>query len=107
YLDLMGAEARIDALRLAEADVEAVVRLTIAQAATGQGRAGDAERARTQALLLHAQEQRAEEDVAVASAELARLLDVDTAVRLRTPGGPIPLIQLFDPHANLPPLLEV
>src|SRR2546421_711965 len=37
YLDLAGAEARVEAVRLAEADVEAIVRLTIAQASAGQG----------------------------------------------------------------------
>src|SRR5262249_55399011 len=85
YLDLVGAEALLQAVRQSEGEMGEVARLTAAHARTGQGRAGDAERARGQLLLLQAEEQRAEEGVAVAAAELARLLSMDPAVRLQSP----------------------
>lgn len=42
YLELMGAEARLEVLRKGEADVAEVVRLTRVYAEKGQGRQGDA-----------------------------------------------------------------
>src|SRR5205823_3767295 len=45
--------------------------------------------------------------VAVASAELARLLSADPAVRLHTPGGPLPLARLVDPGVGLEALVQV
>jgi outer membrane protein TolC len=107
YFALVSAEARLQALRQSEADLAEVVRLTAEFARTGQGREGDAERARSEALLLHDEEQRGEEEVAVAAAELARLLSLDPAYRLRGPGGPIPLIELVDPNADVRQLLQL
>jgi outer membrane protein TolC len=107
YLDLVGAEALLEAVRQSEAELGEVVKLTAVQASAGQGRAGDAERALSQALLLHTEEQRAEEEVAVASARLATLLSLDPAVRLRTVGGPVPLIRLVGPADCLEQLVQV
>src|SRR5262249_40802069 len=70
-------------------------------------REGDAERARNERLLLQVQEARAQEEVAVASAELARLLNLDPAVQLRGPQEPTPLIQLVDPHESLEVLIQL
>lgn len=94
YLELVGAEARLDVLRRGEADVGEVVRLTTAFAKTGQGRQADAERATANAELLRGDLRRAEEDVGVAAARLARLLNLDPAVNLRTPGGRIAPVRL-------------
>jgi outer membrane protein TolC len=106
YLDLVGAEALLEAIHQSEAELGEVVRLTAAQARAGQGRAGDAGRALSQALLLHTEGQRAEGDVAVASARLAALLSLDPAVRLRTVGGPVPQIRLEGPADRLEPLVQ-
>ena len=70
YLALLGAEGRLAVIRQSEADYREVARLTAAYARTGQGRPADAERARADALLLRVQELRAQEEVAVAAAEL-------------------------------------
>jgi outer membrane protein TolC len=106
FLALVGAEARLQALRQSASESSEIVRLTAEFARTGQGREGDAERARNERLLLQVQESRAEEEVAVASAELARMLNMDPAIRLRGPEEPIPLVQLVDPQANLEELIQ-
>jgi outer membrane protein TolC len=57
--------------------------------------------------LLHTAEQRAEEDLAVAAAALARVLDMDPSVQLHTPDGPPPIIQLVDPQTDLDSLVRI
>ncbi len=107
YFDLAGAQARLAAIHQSQGEVGEVVRLTTNFARTGQGREGDAERARTEALLLQGVEQAAEEEVAVASAALARLLSMDPAVRLHATPGPMPFVQLVDLSGGLEPLVEL
>jgi outer membrane protein TolC len=107
YFALQGAEARVGQYRVAERDLGDVVRLSEDQARVGQRRVGDAERLQSAAALLHTREQAAEEEVAVTSAELARLLSLDPAVRLRTPDGPLPLVRLVDPAVPLEALVQV
>jgi outer membrane protein TolC len=107
YLDLMSEETRLEAIRLTESESLQVVRLTAAYAKTGQGRAVDANRAKSEQLLIHTEVQRSEERVAVASNILARLLHLDPATRLHTVGGAIQTIRLVDPNVNLATLLNV
>jgi outer membrane protein TolC len=107
YIDLMAAEARLAVLRRSLRDATEAARLTANFARVGQGRQADADRMQTEALLLESQVERAGEDTAVASAELARLLNLDPAIRLRTVGGPIPLLELVDPSCKLGQLLEI
>src|SRR5262249_46666607 len=107
YLALAGAELRLQAIRQSERDVGVVAKQTAAFARTQEGRQGDADRARNQALLLRGITEGIEEEVAVAAAELARLLNLDPSVRVRVPGGTVPLMRLIDPHARLEDLLEV
>jgi outer membrane protein TolC len=107
YFDLAGAQASLEAIHQSQGEVGEVVRLTANFARAGQGREGDAERARTEALLLQGAEQAAEEEVAVATAALARLLSMDPAVRLHTTPGPMPLVELVDLGGGLEPLVEV
>ncbi len=91
YLELVGAEERVRLLRHGEADLGEVVRLTAAYAKAGQGRSADANRAAANAQLLARETQVAEEERAVAVARLARLLNLDPAVRLQTPAGIVAL----------------
>ncbi|HJZ54251.1 MAG TPA: TolC family protein [Gemmataceae bacterium] len=95
YLELAGAEARLDILRRGETELAEVVRLTAAHAKAGQGRQSDANRAAANAELLRREVRRAEEEVAVASARLCRLLNLDPSVRLRSPGGPVRPVRLI------------
>jgi outer membrane protein TolC len=105
YLELVGAEARLAVLRQGEADVSEVTRLTRVYAEKGQGRQGDADRAASHADLVRREIHRAGEDVAVASAELGRLLSLDPSVRLRTPGGAVLPFRLVPETSEPEPLV--
>jgi outer membrane protein TolC len=107
YLALAGAEARLQALRVSEQDLEVVVRMLATGTQAGQWRQGDADRSAAEALLLRTEEQQAEGEVAVASAELARLLSLDPSTRLRVAEEVVPVIQLVDPTLTLEQLLQV
>jgi outer membrane protein TolC len=109
YLDLLGAEGRLAVIRQSEADFTEVARLTAAWAKPGIGllRDADARRAEADLRQLQFQEQKAQEDVAVAAAELSRLLNLDPSVRLQTGDVPIQLVQFVDPKEPLPKLLEI
>jgi outer membrane protein TolC len=107
YLALLGAEGRLAVIRQSEEDFKEIVRLTRIFARTGQGREGDANRAEADSLALELEEKRAQEDVAVASADLAQLLNLDPSTRLQTGDVPIQVVQFVDPKTPLPQLLEV
>lgn len=107
YFDLIGTEERSRAVGESEADFREVARLTADHARAGQGREADAERARAETLLLHTEAERLEERAAVAAAELARLLHMDPAVRLRGAGEPLPLINLVDLGVGLEKLIQI
>ena len=107
YLELAMAESTLDAVRQAEDQMREIVLATSAFAQVGQGREGDYNRARTDALLLHAQEQDVQETLAVASAELSRVLHLDPTLRLRTQPGAIELVQLVAPEHNLESLVQL
>ena len=100
YLELIGAESRLGVLRQGEVDLAEIVRLTRVYAEKGQGRVGDANRAAAHANLLRQEVRRAEEDVAVASARLCQLLNVDPTIRFRTPGGAVAPLRLIPEESN-------
>jgi outer membrane protein TolC len=104
FFDLIQAEASLALYQESEAEAAEVVRLTRAYADIGEGRESDANRALSNQKLIHVQVQRAEEEVAVASARLARRLHLDPVVRMHpvTPWvGPINLMDLNAPAEEL------
>jgi outer membrane protein TolC len=107
YLELVGSQAALEAIRHSEDNTLQIVHDTSAFARTGQGRVGDYNRARTQALLLHSREERAQEAVAVASAELARTLHLDPSIRLTTAGSSLEPVQLVDPSYPVEELVQM
>lgn len=107
YLDLVGSQASLEAIRHSEDNILQIVHDTAAFAKTGQGRVGDYNRARTQALLLHSREERAQEAVAVASAELARTLHLDPSIRLTTGGSALEPVQLVDSSYRVEDLVQM
>jgi outer membrane protein TolC len=109
YLDLMGAEGRLAVIRQSEKDFQEVASLTAkyADPRVRLGREADANRALSDLLQLQFEEKRIQEDVAVASAELARLLNLDPSTRLHTGEVPIQVVQFIDPKESLPSLLEI
>ncbi len=107
YLALMNAETRLAIIRQSERDFEEVARLTASFANRGKGRYGDAERAAADLQALRYEEQQAQQDVAVASADLAQLLNLDPSIRLVTGDVPLQVVQFVDPQIPLPKLLEI
>ncbi|HEX4606677.1 MAG TPA: TolC family protein [Urbifossiella sp.] len=105
YLDLVGAEARLDILGRAETQATEVARVTAEFARTGQGAPPDANRAEARAELIRRQLRQAEGAVAAAAARLARLLNLDPSVRLRSPGGTVDQIRLLPEDTDLEELL--
>ena len=92
YLELVRADATLVELARGERDFAEVARLTAAFAGAGQGRAGDANRARANLDLLRGQLAAAAGERLAASARLAELLGTDPAVALVPPAGtPAPL----------------
>jgi outer membrane protein TolC len=107
YLDLLGAEARLAVIRQSLNDFEAIARWTASYARTGAGRQGDADRAQADLLALRYQEQKAQQEVAEAAANLAELLNLDPSCRLQTGDVPIQIVQFVDPKVPLPRLLDI
>jgi outer membrane protein TolC len=107
YLALMNAETRLAIIRQSERDFEEVARLTASFANRGKGRYGDAERAAADLQALRYEEQQVQQDVAVASADLAQLLNLDPSIRLVTGDIPLQVVQFVDPQMPLPRLLEI
>jgi outer membrane protein TolC len=105
YLELIGAEARIDILRKAEAEAAEIARVTAAFAKAGQGAPSDANRAATTADLIRRQLRQVEGSAGVASARLSRLLNLDPSVQLRSPDGPVEPIRLIPEDADTEHLL--
>lgn len=106
YFELLSAEGRYEAARQTEREAAEIVRITASYALTGEGREGDANRARTEAYLMHVEVQSAEERIALASARLAELLSLDPTTRLRTIGGPIGGVDLIDQSLDLDTLIR-
>ncbi|MBX6316461.1 MAG: TolC family protein, partial [Isosphaeraceae bacterium] len=107
YLDLLGAEAVLQAQRLSESQTAEVVRLTMEFAETGEGRYADANRADAEWKLRRAEVQKAEEEMAVASARLSQRLNLDPSVRLHTLAPGLAPIELIDPTATTEDLLQI
>ena len=106
YVALTAAEARLLAYRQSQAEIDEVARITANFARLGQGRDADAERTRSEGLLLEADSTDAEDDIVAWSAELSRLTRVDPTLRLRPPPGTPPLFRLVDEKTPLDVLLE-
>ncbi|MBN9121731.1 MAG: TolC family protein, partial [Planctomycetes bacterium] len=100
YLELVGAESRLEITRQGEVDIGELVRVTRVFAQKGQGRQGDADRAAARAELLRQDLRRTEEEVGVTTARLSELLNLDPSVRLRTPGGAVLPVRLIPEEAG-------
>jgi outer membrane protein TolC len=107
YLLLIRAETKVEAIRLTLEQFRETVRLTKTFAVAGQGRYADYHRARTHGLLVLMALQRAEEEAAVASANLAQVLRLDQSVQLETPSAPMELIVLTPMEADLSYLVDM
>lgn len=107
YLDLLLAEAQWEALRQSHADVQKLVEVTKSYHQAGLGRASDAHRMEAEGFLVLARLQWAEGQLANTSAALARLLQLDPAIRLRTTEAALRTFDLVDTVQPLDNLLQV
>lgn len=83
YLDLLGATGRRSVAAMTRTDAADVVRLTEAFVTAGLGRKADRDRAASELAQSEATLREAEGEVGLASARLARLLNLDPAIQLR------------------------
>ena len=96
YIDLIGANATLEARRVTASEADRIAESVAAFAATGQGRQSDAARAEADRRLYQRDIQRAEEQVAVASALLAERLNLDPSALLEPVVGPLEPLDLID-----------
>ncbi len=106
YLSLVGARDNVAALRQSQRDLSEVVKLTDAFAAKGLARAGDADRAHSESLLLESAESAAEEGVALWAAELSRLLSGDPSLPINTETDAAACAELVDTRTSLEALVQ-
>jgi len=99
YLNLVGAQAHRAIAFQAKKESHEVALITAAYAKTGQGLPADAERAATEYQSREADLVRAEADIAVASARLAELLNLNQSQRLRATDN------YLVPHPAVPELI--
>ncbi len=107
YLELLGAEARLEAMRISQAQTAEIARVVNSYAMAGEGREADARRAAVESQLRLAETQRFEGEVATASAHLAQRLNLDPSVRLEAHLGPLTPITLIDPASDPETLTQV
>lgn len=106
YIELLGAETRYEARRETAREADDITGIVEAFVSQGQSPPADGERADVERRLLQAEVQRAEEDVAIASARLSRRLNLDPAVRLRTLGVPLAPLNLVPAETPAEELLQ-
>lgn len=95
YLELLRAEGRRAIASGIRSDAREVARVTAAFAETGQGRQADADRAAAELEKRNDEFLKAENEVLLASARLAQLLDLDPSIRLQATDGwvvPMPIV---------------
>jgi outer membrane protein TolC len=106
YIDLIGAQAILDARRRIAVDSDRIAASVAAYAATGQGRKSDANRADADRRLFQADIPKAEERVAIASARLAERLNLDPSAELRPLAGSLETVELINPEIPVEELIR-
>ncbi len=105
HLSLCGAQASLESLHQTRRELDEIVRVTANFAKAGQGRDGDAQRARSELHLLEVELDKTREQQAVAAANLARLLHLDPSTRLIPAEETPPVVEWVDPATPLEALL--
>ena len=100
HLQLIRHYTMLDANRLSESQAFQIVQAIREYAITGQGRKADYDRAKAEWRYRRADVVSSEEGVGIATARLARRLNLDPSVRLKPAGGPlVPLDLVAHRHA--------
>ena len=105
YLELLEADAALEALRLGEAEFAEIARLTAQYARAGQGRDADAKRAEANLELQRRQAQEVRGERNAASARLSGMLSLDPTQPLILPGGRLYPLGFFDAEVELESLV--
>ncbi len=96
YIDLIGAEATLQARKITALEADRFAAIVADYAATGQGRQADANRADSDRRFYQADIQKAEEQVAIASARLAQRLNLSPSAQLKPLAGPLEPLDLIN-----------
>lgn len=107
YVELLRAEGRLAIALQNRADTAEVARITRAYAQAGQGTLADADRAATDLRMRDNLVLQAQNEVLVASARLAELLNLDPSLRLHTLDGWVVPAPIIPPPVPLPELLAI
>ncbi|MGP0066697.1 MAG: TolC family protein [Isosphaeraceae bacterium] len=107
YLELIRHSTMLEADRLSEFQAFQIVQAIREYAITGQGRKADFDRAKAEWRYRRADVQKAEEGVGVATARLARRLNLDPSIRLRPAGGPLVPLDLVALDTSPEQLIQV
>ncbi len=107
YLELLRAEGRRAIALGIRRDAREVARVTAAFAETGQGRQADADRAAAELEKRNDEFLKAENQVLLASARLAQVLDLDPSVRLQAIDGWVTPTPIVPNPAPLPSLIAM
>ncbi|WP_435010517.1 TolC family protein [Tundrisphaera lichenicola] len=106
YIELVAAKAILEVRRENASEADKIADSVAAYAATGQGRRADADRADADRRLFQVEIQKAEEEVAVASALLCQRLNLDPSAELSPIAGPLDPIELIDFNASTEDLIQ-
>lgn len=106
YLNLVSAEVRFQLLQKANSEITEIARITGEFAKAKEGAPADANRAAANAELIRRQLREVEGENSSASARLARFLNLDPIVRIRTPAGKIEPIRIINEDADTETLLQ-
>jgi outer membrane protein TolC len=107
HLDLIRHYTLLETDRLSESQAYEIVQMIGAFAVTGQGRKADFDRAKAEWRYRRADVQKAEQGVGIATARLARRLNLDPSVRLRPAGGPLVPLNLVALETSPEQLIQV
>jgi len=105
YLEWIRARSERDIVVEALARATELATLTASYAEAGEGLRADAEMAAVQPLLLEQRRAAADERIEAATAELSRLLHLDSAVALEPIERAVPSIEIFDGNESLEDLV--
>jgi outer membrane protein TolC len=107
HLELIRHFTLLETDRLSEFQAFQIVQAISEFAITGQGRQADFDRAKAQWRYRRADVQKAEEGVGIATARLARRLNLDPSVQLRPVGGPLVPLDLVALDTSPEQLIQV
>ena len=106
YIELIGAQAAFEARKVTATEADRITSAVVAFATSGQGRRSDADRSDVDRRLFQTEILRAEELMAVTSAQLSERLNLDPSSRLQPMATTLVPIELIDPNLPVEQLIQ-